>query len=197
MIEYAIASFITLLCVGLSLEIYTARTNKLAATRSNLNAGVQWILSYPSRIRRWFIERRERAYEVEAPTNRSAVAKWFYRTHIFVAIPLATYVGARAFESLAQDSRPIAGMYLSPEEAWYYGAFTGFAMAALAPLIAYIALFILVLLPVSVLGFVAKGIYRILPGSAMGGPNDDYAPFATLGAGVGGLVAAILLVMSY
>ncbi len=197
MIEYAIASLITLLCVGLSLEIYTARTNKLAATRSRLNAGIRWILSYPARIRRWFIERRERAYEVEAPTNRSAVAKWFYRTHIFVAIPLATWIAARAFESLAQDSRPIGSLYLSPEEAWYYGAFAGFAMAALAPLIAYIALFILVLLPVTVLGFAAKAVYRILPGVAAGGPTDDHAPFATLGAGAGGIAAVIFLVMSY
>ena len=108
--------------------------------------------------------------------------------------PLAAYLCALWFESLAAGHRPIGGMYLSPGAAWYFGAVAGFVMAALAPLIAVVVFAVVIALPLITLNLSAKLVFAVL--RRLSGRQDApaEAPFLTLGV-IAGAAAGIVILL--
>lgn len=195
MLASATATFLALLAAGIGVEIYSARTESLGALRHGLNQAITLVLNHPARAWTLFHDWRERSYHAPRHTDRPQSMTWAIRAHVFAFIPLVTYLGAKAFEALAVDTRPIAGVYMSPTEAWYFGAVAGFIMAALSPLLVYMAFWALIGLPVTAITIIARRIRRRIIDATDSAAGWDQAPFAITGAALGALAAGVLLVL--
>lgn len=178
---------------GLGLELWTAGRADWAEPRARLNATIARLTAVPSKLWVWYAERRERNYQPHDPSSGSQRSTWVYRAHFFVLTPLAAYLCARWFENLAAGHRPIGGMYLSPDAAWYFGAVAGLVMAALAPLLAVIAFAVVIALPLAMLNFAAKGVLRLLQRLTGSEDTPTQAPFLATGVIVGVLAGILIL----
>jgi hypothetical protein len=185
----AITSFAALLAAGMLIEVATARTGALASPRRWLNHLFSLLWTYPAKAVRWHQRRREESYHASEPEGRSTLTKWAIRCHVLILIPAAAWFAAEALEAFAADHKPIAGLYFSPDQAWYLGAASGGIFAAMAPLVAYIALWMFVVLPYIAVSFAAGMIGRLLINATDGASGREQAPFAILG-GLLGLAAA-------
>jgi len=191
----AIAVFVALLATGVVVEVYSARADALRTVRDRLNRAIGFVSAHPARAWAVIHDWRERSYHAPRDGNRSSVMKWAIRAHVFVVVPAATYFGANAFEALAADSRPIAGTYMSPAEAWYFGAIAGFVTAALAPLLAYMVFWALVVLPLAIITAAVRFIRRRIIDATDSVAGWDQAPFAIAGAALGVLAAGGMAVL--
>lgn len=185
-----LAVFLVPLAVGIGMEIYAARTGRFAGLRRNLERALALLTRYPARLVHWHRRRREKSYEADWPQDRSALGKWAIRAHIFLLIPVATYFAGEAMAALARDHKPIGGMYLTPSEAWYFGAFGGLVFSALAPLVAYMAFRLFIVVPFNVIEFANRFLARKLAPDT-GEPAG--IPFVATAAIVGLAAAALLL----
>jgi len=185
----AIVSFAAFLAAGIITEIYTARAGKLVPVRSRLNRTIGTFFARPTAVWTMFQDWRERSYHTSRDGKGSPVMKWVIRAHVLIVIPAVTYLIAEEFEALAVATRPIAGIYMTPTEAWYFGAAAGFVTAALSPLLLYIGFWMLVGLPAAVITFVARRIQRLIINTTDGASGLEQAPFAIAGAVLGLAVA--------
>ena len=191
----AIVTLAGLSAAGFLFEIHSARASTCAALRRRLNQVYSGLWSLPSRAVRWHHEHRERSYQPAGPSERSVLAVWSIRAHLIVVVPLASLVGASVFESLAEQHKPIAGLYLSPDQAWYFGALAGFLFGAIAPLVAYVVFWILVVLPFAVTSIAVGVVRRQLIEATDGATGRDQAPFAITGLVLGLLAGGVVLVL--
>lgn len=196
MLASAIASFAALLAAGVITEIYTARTGQLETARARLNQFIGKVLAWPAALWSLFQDWHERSYHSSRDTQGSPVMKWLIRAHVFVVIPLATYLIAEEFEALAVATRPIAGIYMSPTEAWHFGAAGGFVTAALSPLFLYIGFWALIGLPATIISFLVRGIRRVIINTTDGASGTGQAPFAITGAALGLALAGGMIFLS-
>ena len=188
----AIATFAAFLAVGVIIEVYSARTGVLDRARARLNRIIGKFLAGPATAWTLFQDWHERSYHASRDTQGSPVMKWLIRAHVFVVIPLATYLIAEEFEALAVATRPIAGIYMSPTEAWYFGSAGGFVTAALSPLFLYIGFWALIGLPATIISFLVRGIRRLIINTTDGASGLEQAPFAITGAALGLALAGMI-----
>ncbi len=189
----AFTSFAVLVAAGFFLEIATANAQSANAPRRHLNRFFSALWAYPLRAVRWHNRRREESYQARQPVERSTLSKCAMRAHFLVLIPLAAYIGAEALEAFAAGHKPIVGLYLSPEQAWYLGIATGGIFAAVAPLVAYMVFWFIVILPYTIVSSAAGLLGRLLINATGGKSGRGQAPFAILGVVLGLVAAGTLL----
>ena len=189
----AIASFAAFLAAGVAIEIYSARTGVLDSARVRLSSTIDTVFAGPAAIWTLFQDWHERSYHPSRDREGSPVMKWLIRAHVFILVPLATYLIAEEFEALAVATRPIAGIYMSPTEAWYFGAAGGFVTAALSPLFLYIGFWVFIGLPATIISFLVRGIRRLIVHTTDGASGMEQAPFAIAGGILGLVVAGMIL----
>lgn len=189
----AAVAFLCLLACGIGLEIAAAKMHSLARLRRLLDRLTAPLAHLPMCIIQWYREWRERSYHEDSGARRSAAMKWLIRGHLFIVIPLATFLGATELERLALASKPIMGSYLTPDQAWYLGALAGFVAAALIPLIAHIVIWVIVVAPLTVLSFGTTAVQRLIMNATGGVSGHGDAPFALAGAILGFVAACALL----
>lgn len=195
MVIMAIAAFAGLLAAGVLLDIVTAKTQSAVSLRHRLNRVFSAFWAYPARAVRWHHHRREQSYQAAQPGERSPLTKWAIRAHVLVLIPLGAYFGAQALEAFAADHKPIAGLYFSPDQAWYLGGATGGIFAAVAPLVAYVVVWTVVVLPYTAVSLAAGLLSRLLIKTTGGECGRDQAPFTILGVVLGLAAAGVLLML--
>ena len=193
MVITAAAAFVALLSAGVILEVYASRSGLAGGLRHQLASVFSTLWQHPGRLVRWVRDRQEESYHPPKPGERQALVKWAVRIHMAVLIPLAAYFSAEALERLAVADKPIFGLYFSPLQAWYMGALTGAVSAAVAPLVAYIVFWFIVVLPYTLVSMTTGRIGRVLVEATDGKSGRDQAPFAILGAILGLVCAAVLL----
>ena len=191
----AIATFAALLAAGVVVEIYTARTGMLLPARAGLNRVIGRVLARPAAMWSMFQDWHERSYHPTRNNEGSPVMKWVIRAHVLIVIPLATYLVAEQFEALAVATRPIAGIYMSPTEAWYFGAAGGFVTAALAPLVLYMGFWAFIGIPTAIVSFLARRIQRLIINTTDSASGLEQAPFAITGAALGLAAAGGMIFM--
>ena len=182
-----------MLVAGVIIEIYSARTGILEPARARLNRVIGVFMARPASVWTMFQDWHERSYHQSRDSEGSPVMKWVIRAHLLIVIPLATYLIAEEFEALAVATRPIAGIYMSPTEAWYFGAAAGFVVAALSPLFLYMGFWALIGLPTAVISFLTRRVRHLIINTTDGASGHEQAPFAVAGAVLGLVMAGSML----